>query len=526
LAQASNRSLYPPGRAYRPVDCCSEFAGARVRATAVGEMKLDSKNSQLATQCATAGSILVVAGLIARRWWRNRTMPPTFTMGLPILGPIIQFLKSPLDLVEMGHKKCGDCFKVNFLALDMIFMVGRDGQEWFFTQDKYLDQAKMYSFTIPIFGPKVLYDTDYSTRMCQLRFIRERLTDDCLSGYTKVLNQEVEQFFAEEWPGNEGIVDIRASMIECLTRTSVRCLMGDELRQKMHQNIGGKSICELLNILEQGMLPLSVFMPGAPLPRHRARDAARKDMSAFLAPILTERRKRLAAGPVEEDDFLWKVMTAKYPDGTPVTDDEIVGFLVAAFFGGMHNSSITTSWSTLEIWTRPSLVKELYAEQKEVLGGDDKPFTFEGYEKMKKMRSTVMETLRMHPPLMLLMRTVEENVKFKDYSIPRGSVVAVSPNVAGTLESSFEGPGEYKPFRFVDDLRNTKDEFAYIPFGGGRRLCKGQEFGFLQIQCVISHMLRNYDMVALDGVTKSTIGEGMVIAPSQPCRVSYKKRKP
>mmetsp|Transcript_33734 Transcript_33734/g.89432 ORF Transcript_33734/g.89432 Transcript_33734/m.89432 type:complete len:191 (-) Transcript_33734:519-1091(-) len=189
----------------------------------------------------------------------------------------------------------------------------------------------------------------------------------------------------------------------------------------------------------------------------------------------------------------------------------------------MHNSSITTSWATLEIWTRPSLVKELHAEQMEALGGDDKPFSFEGYEKMKKLRSTVMESPRLPPPLMLLMRTVEENVKFKNYDIPRGSVVAVSPNVAGTLEESFEGPAEFKPFRFVSG--KAEDEFAYIPFGGGRRLCKGQEFGFLQIQCVISHMLRTYDLAALDGVTKSTIGEGMVIAPSQPCRVSYKKRK-
>jgi len=277
------------------------------------------------------------------------------------------------------------------------------------------------------------------------------------------------------------------------------------------------------HILEQGMLPLSVFMPGAPIPRHRARDAARKEMSEFLGPILADRRKRMAEakGNIKEDDFLWKVMSSTYPDGRPVTDEEIVGFLVAAFFGGMHNSSITTSWSTLEIVTRPELVSELLSEQNATLGGAGKPFTFEGYEKMKKLRSTVMETLRLHPPLMLLMRTVEADVKFKQYGIPKGSVVAVSPNVAGMLSESFPQPEDYKPFRFVDGIPN---EFAYIPFGGGRRLCKGQEFGFLQIMCVISHMLRTYDLKALDGVTPPTIGEGMVIAPSQPCRIQYKKK--
>mmetsp|Transcript_81009 Transcript_81009/g.224082 ORF Transcript_81009/g.224082 Transcript_81009/m.224082 type:complete len:493 (+) Transcript_81009:91-1569(+) len=487
-------------------------------------MKADTKGQVAVTSTIVpaGATICVVAGLIIRRWWRSRKAPPQFTtcFGLPILGPIIQFLKDPLELIKKGHKKHGECFKVDFLAKDMIFLVGTEGHEFFFTMDKYLDQAKMYSFTIPIFGPKVLYDTDYSTRMCQLRFIRERLTNDCLSSYVGTLEKEVKQFFEEEWPGVEGQVDIRKSMIEALSRTSIRCLMGDELRSKMHTVAKGQTICEMLHTLEQGMLPLSVFMPNAPIPRHRARDAARREMHEFLVPILEERRQKLKLGEVPEDDFLWKVMTSSYPDGRPVSDEEIVGFLVAAFFGGMHNSSITTSWSTLEIFTRPELVAELQQEQKEVLGGSDAPFTFEGYEKMKKLRSVVMETLRMHPPLMLLMRTVEADVEFKKYSIPRGSVVAVSPNVAGMLAECFPEPEEFKPMRFVNGIPN---EFAYIPFGGGRRLCKGQEFGFLQIICVVSHMLRMFELKALDGVTKPTIGEGMVIAPSQPCRVHYKR---
>lgn len=484
-------------------------------------MKLDTSSGTLATAVPAGATIFVVAGIIFRQWWRTRNMPPLFTMGFPIFGPIIQFLKDPLELMTLGYKKKGSCFRVNFLAKDMIFLVGREGQQFFFTMDKYLDQAKMYAFTIPIFGPKVLYDTDYSTRMCQLRFIRERLTNDCLSSYVGTLEAEIKQFFREEWQGNQGQVDIRASMIECLSRTSIRCLMGNELRSKMHSVQNGYSVCDLLHQMEQGLLPLSVFWPGAPIPRHRARDNARREMQIFLEPILKERRAMLKAGKVDSSDFLWQVLQSTYPDGTPITDEEIVGFLVAAFFGGMHNSSITTSWSTLEIFSRPNLVKELQEEQKALLGGPDATFTYEAWEKMKKLRSAVMETLRLHPPLMLLMRTVEADIKFQSYQIPRGSVVAVSPNVAGQIEKEFTNATEFKPLRFVDGV---PDEFSYIPFGGGRRLCKGQEFGFLQIMCVLSHMLRVYDIQTVDGVTKPTIGEGMVIAPSQPCRVTFKKK--
>jgi len=485
-------------------------------------MKVDNKQLSLSTLVPAGASVFAVTGLLAYRWWQNRNTPPQFRMGLPVLGPIIQFLKDPLELMHRGHKAVGGCFQVNFLAQDMVFLVGREGQEFFFTMDKYLDQAKMYAFTIPIFGKKVLYDTDYSTRMCQLRFIKERLTEESMASYCQTLEHEVVQYFGDCWRGGSGTVDIRHNLVECLTRTSIRCLMGHELRAIMHNVVREHTICELLNIMEQGLLPLSVFMPNLPIARHRARDAARKEMSELLTPIIQKRRRMLETKEeIKADDLLWKLMTGTYPDGRRPDDEEVVGFLVAAFFGGMHNSSITTSWSTLEIVTRPELVRELIEEQMVALGGLDKPFTYEGYTKMKKLRSTVMEVLRLHPPLMLLMRTVEQDVPFKDYTIRKGSVVAVSPNVAGMLEEDYPSPADFKPFRFVD---TPPDEFTYIPFGGGRRLCKGQEFGFLQVMCVLSHMLRHFDLEAPDGVTKPTIGEGMVIAPSQPCRVNFKRK--
>lgn len=441
---------------------------------------------------------------------------------MPLVGPLIQFLKDPLELIKDGNKKHGECFKVNLLAKDMICLVGRDAQEFFFTMDKYLDQAKMYAFTIPIFGKKVLYDTDYNTRLCQLGFIRERLDTRCLASYVPALEHEVVQFFGEYFPGNEGEVCIRKVMIECLSRTSVRCLMGQELRDKLHERGRTHTICELLHNLEQGMLPLSVLMPSAPIARHRIRDAARREMVDYLTPVLERRRQILKAKePVVEDDFLWRVMQASYPDGRPVTDDEIVGFLIAGFFGGMHNSSITTSWTTLEAFTRPEVVKKLEEEQKSCIGGPADSFTFEGFGKLKLLRSVIMEVLRLHPPLFLLMRTLEADLKFKNWELKRGSIVGVSPYVSNRLEESFPSAEEFQPFRFADKV---PDEYAYIPFGAGRRLCKGQEFGYLQIMCVLSYLLRNFEVECIDGVTKPTIGDGMVISPSQPCRIRYRRK--
>mmetsp|Transcript_44024 Transcript_44024/g.116431 ORF Transcript_44024/g.116431 Transcript_44024/m.116431 type:complete len:500 (-) Transcript_44024:140-1639(-) len=459
----------------------------------------------------------VIVGFLYRSYLRNQGTPPTFRSGVPVLGPIMQFLASPIDLITAGYKKCGECFKVNMLAIDMVFLVGSKAQEVFFMCDNQLDQAKMYKFSVPIFGKGVLYDVDHATRLCQIRFIRERLTNDCLTDYMGTLEHEVVTFFNEEWGQKEGVVDIRESMIECLSRTSISCLMGKELRSKLHTVQDGYSVGGLLHILEQGMLPLSVFMPSAPIPRHFKRDAARRQMSKFLQPILDNRR----AQATQDDDFLGKLIQAEYPDGRPITDDEIVGMLIAGFFGGMHNSSITTAWTALELFSRPHLVAELRQEQEEVLASHGGKRTFAAYQAMKKLKSTVTETLRMHPPLMLLMRTVIEEIKCGDYRIPAGSVVGVCPPVACRVAADFPDPDTFKPMRFIDGI---PDQFAYIAFGAGRRVCKGQEFGFLQIMYAISIMLERYDIELVDGVTKPTFGEGMVLAPTQPCRLAFKPR--
>merc|ERR1712048_1332416 len=298
--------------------------------------------------------------------------------------------------------------------------------------------------------------------------------------------------------------------------------MGHELRRAMiDKKPGDRSIVELLHVLEKGMLPLSVFWPHAPIPRHRERDEARRLIHDMIVPILAERRKTIDK---TEGDFLQSLVNGTYPDGRAITDEEIVGFLVAAFFGGMHNSSITTSWSTLEIFSRPDFAKELLEEQRAVLGADDADFTYHGYQAMKKLRSVVAETLRMHPPLFLLMRTVmDADVEFKNYKIRRGNVVAVSPNVGCMLDEAYDRASEFDPKRFLNGIG---DEYAYIPFGGGLRICKGMEFGYMQVMCIVSYMMRHFEVETPDGVPKPTVAnDGMVIAPEQPCRVTYRRKK-
>jgi sterol 14-demethylase len=99
---------------------------------------------------------------------------------------------------------------------------------------------------------------------------------------------------------------------------------------------------------------------------------------------------------------------------------------------------------------------------------------------------SVKESLRMFPPLIMLMRMamqdIETTLNGKKYTIPKGDIVITSPAVCARMETVFTKPNEFEPERFNADRSETKVPYAFLGFGGGMHACMGQQFGLLQVK--------------------------------------------
>lgn len=120
---------------------------------------------------------------------------------------------------------------------------------------------------------------------------------------------------------------------------------------------------------------------------------------------------------------------------------------------------------------------------------------FDSIKKFKALESCIKETLRLHPPLITLMRKVLKDQTFKEYTIPAGHYICVSPAIAHRLSEVFDHPEEFNPDRFLDfedqeSDTNKENRFSYFPFGAGRNRCIGEQFGMLQIKTIWSTLLR------------------------------------
>lgn len=245
--------------------------------------------------------------------------PPAYNVGLPVIGNVLAFAKNPLDLVWEGYAKKGEVFTVRLLTTRLTFVIGPAACEAFFkASDTELDQSEPYKFSTPVFGKDVVYDATLENRLQHFRILSMTLRVNMLETYIPLMIQEAEQFFAK-W-GDEGELDLYAELSNLIILTGSRCIMGREIRE----NLFGE-VSHLIHDLDQGMQPISVLANWLPIKAHRDRDRARKKMGELFVPIIRARR----AGQTKEDDMLQWLIEARYRNGEPFTDDEVVGNLVA-----------------------------------------------------------------------------------------------------------------------------------------------------------------------------------------------------
>ncbi len=182
-----------------------------------------------------------------------------------------------------------------------------------------------------------------------------------------------------------------------------------------------------------------------------------------------------------------------YDDGSKLSSDEITGILVAAIFAGHHTSSGTAAWVLLELLKHPQILQEV-REELDTLFGADGEVTFQRLREVPKLENTLKEVLRLHPPLIVLMRQVTEDMPFKDYVIRAGDMVWASPPVTHRMQHLFANPEQFDPDRYAEARAEDKNLMAYQPFGGGKHKCSGNAFAMFQIKAIFAVLLRRYDL--------------------------------
>lgn len=213
---------------------------------------------------------------------------------------------------------------------------------------------------------------------------------------------EAEAYFSR-W-GDEGVVDLKKEFSTLVALTAARTLLGREVREQLFDQVA-----DLLHDLDDGMRPISVFFPYLPTAFHKKRDLARAELGRIFAKVIRARR---APGAPKEEDVLQQFCDARYQNvegGRALTEEEITGLLIAVLFAGQHTSSITSSWTGLfMIESKDKALKAAVEEQAAILKRRGEALDIDVLSEMEVLHRNITEALRLHPPLLLVMRYAKQ----------------------------------------------------------------------------------------------------------------------
>jgi len=468
-----------------------------------------------------AGALLAVLVVVLLLASRQGSKPPKFNYLTPLLkGELNLKNKGPIEVVRRGYAEKGDIFRMRFLHQGVTVMIGPAASSVFFSaQDSELRQREVYAFTIPVFGRGVVYDAPQKKMTEQLKFVSKGLTGVNMEAHCVKIVQEAQAFF-DAWP-DEGEVNLMEKLSELTILTACRCLLGDEIRNNLHHEFA-----TLYQELSDGMVHLTYFWANAPIAVHKKRDQARAKIATIFTKVIDERRRTNAQG---HTDFLQVILDARYKDGSQVSTEETVGLLLAGLFAGQHTSNITSTWmGMLVLKEGKGLLDKLLEEQAEVLGKYDGHMTLDALNEMPLLHACMKETLRLYPPLILLLRKVLVPIEYKGYTIPKGDVIMACPPVSHRLPEVYSNPETFDPERFMPGREEDKaQKFSFLSFGGGRHGCLGEKFGFLQTETIWSLMFRTFDFERDTQALPEPDYTAIVVGPKpDQCVVRFRRKIP
>lgn len=212
-------------------------------------------------------------------------------------------------------------------------------------------------------------------------------------------------------------------------------------------------------------------------------------------PTAAKRRKRWAARCFH--DLVWRMIRERRAtgrdhgdvlsilllavdeqgDGGGMTDQQAADEATIMLVAGQDDITAALTWCWCLLARHPAVEARFRAELETQLGG--RAPTYADVARLPFTETIIKEALRMYPPTWSLVpRYATEEVELGGYRIPRGTWVFVSPYATHHDPRFFPDPEQFDPDRFSAERQASIPPFAYIPFGGGPRICIGNHFTF------------------------------------------------
>jgi cytochrome P450 len=182
-----------------------------------------------------------------------------------------------------------------------------------------------------------------------------------------------------------------------------------------------------------------------------------------------------------------------------MTNQQVRDEAMTLFIAGHETTANALAWTLLLLAQHAPVEAKLRAELDRVLGG--RLPTFHDLPQLIYTDMVIKEAMRLYPPAWTITREVMESIELGGYTIAKGSIVLMSMYVMHHDARYWPEPEVFIPERFSPGWEGTVPKYAYFPFGGGPRVCIGNQFAMMESALVLAAIMQRMEFMLVPGQT-------------------------
>ncbi len=402
---------------------------------------------------------------------------------LPVIGHALQFRNTINGFLTEQYRNLGPVFEISLLGKKWLVLAGPEANRFLLQDGKeclHTDHVTWQGFAQQFGGTRAIAGMDGPEHVRLRRLMRDgysrgQLVRDPTEAVAIVENE------MRQWPENRPVS----------VYPSVQRMVVDQLGTLMSGISPRENVEDILTFIHAlEMVYMARMYPRFMAHTPKVRRARRRVEELFERVLAAHEPTLRSAETPNLSDTLME-MRRSAPDF--ITDKNLFVDSMGPFLAGADTSSAATSFMLYSLMKNPDVLEQV-REEADQLFANGAP-TAAGLNNMPVTQRAVQETLRLHPIVPVMVRTVANSFEFAGYWIPAGTSVWVAMPVSHHLPELYPDPERFDIDRFLPERREHGQPGAYAPFGFGPHSCLGQGAAQVQMTLINATILNRAEIV-------------------------------
>ncbi len=425
------------------------------------------------------------------------TEPIPLHPGLPLIGNTLDFVRNPLDTLLAIQRQQHRVAHLRIAGRHQ-YLVLKPEDAKHVLQENHRNYGRSLAFQIlEIFLGNGLLTSDGDFWRRQRRLMQPAFHRQKLVALAQTMIVETANWIDELKQHNTNRpVNVSQAFMDITMRIVCKTLFGSEVTTQFD----GLSVAlDTLNYMANERIVSLFRVPMHwPTPGNIRFRRASRQVDDFIYNLINQRRQNITVGVGSGDDLLGMLLSTEdeeagdWPDSGRMSDQQLRNECVTLFAAGHETTAVSMAWTLYLLARHPDVLARLRQECQTALGDARTPSP-EVFRALPYTLQVVQESLRLYPPAWIMSRLALGDDHIGPYTIPSGTTVMVCPYLLHRDPTNWPDPERFDPERFAPGgQKDQLHSYAYLPFGGGPRLCIGNQFALMEMQILLAMLVHNF----------------------------------